>query len=218
MGIIYDFVNKHIKTHSEPSFMIPKMCFMKNALAIIDMTHETYMVEEVIDEAVHGTFMKYIGSGSVKPYESLDGAAAYRAEFWVFYQHIQYLKTSGLAFIGDFQGKSSMSYYPYVALTFLFCFSGGTCLLTDPQIITASYVSKQDSRLDSNPKYYKDMGLIFSDGNLLSTHTTFPTQHICNMFCNFFKLLTFSTQNAGEPLFTNNACPNTWEEGEVVSD
>ena len=67
--------------HSEPSFMIPRMCFMKNALAIIDTTHNTYMVEEVIDEVVHGTFVKYIGNGSVKPYEFLNSATAYWAKF-----------------------------------------------------------------------------------------------------------------------------------------
>lgn len=93
--------------------------------------------------------------------------------------------------------------------------------MTDPQIITASYVSKRDSRLDSNPKYYRDTGLIFSDGNLSSTHATFAMQHICNMFCKFFKLPMFSTQTAGEPLFTNDACSIApQEEGEIteVSD
>jgi len=95
-------------------------------------------------------------------------------------------------------------------------FSGGNCLLTDPQIITASYVSKRDSRLDSTLKYYRDTGLIFSDGNLASTHSTFPAEHTCNMFCEFFKLPTFA-QTTGEPLFTSNARPNTLrEEGEIV--
>ena len=56
---------------------IPKMCFMKNALAIANMTHKTYMVEEVIDEVVHGMFVKYIGNGSMKLYEFLNDATAY---------------------------------------------------------------------------------------------------------------------------------------------
>ena len=98
-----------------------------------------------------------------------------------------------------------------------FGFSGGMCLLMDLQIITASYVSKQDSRLDSNPKHYRDMGLIFSDGNLSSTHAAFPTQHICNMFYGFFELLMFSMQTVGEPLFTNNAHPDLLrKEGEII--
>ena len=142
MGMVYDFVDKHIQTHGQPSsFTIPRMRFVRNALAIVDTTHDTYMVKEVIDEAVHGTFVKYIGNGSVKPYEFLDGPAAFRAEFLAFSQHVQYLKTKGLAFIGDFQGTSNTRNYLYIQLVLTFSFSGGTCLLTDPQIITASYVS-----------------------------------------------------------------------------
>ena len=77
MEIVYDFVNKHIKVHGEPSFMIPKMCFMKNALAIVNTTHEVFMVEEVINEVVDGTFVKYIGNGLVKPFDFLSSGAAY---------------------------------------------------------------------------------------------------------------------------------------------
>ena len=104
MGIVYDFVDKHISMHGKPSFVIPRMCFMKSGLAIVDSICDTYMVEEVIDEAIDGMFVKYIGNGSVKPYDFLDKAATYRAEFLTFSQHVQYLKTKGLAFIGDFQG------------------------------------------------------------------------------------------------------------------
>lgn len=120
MGLVYDFINKHITMHGEPPFLIPKMHFMKNALAIADMTRDTYMLEELIDEVVQGAFMKYIGNGSRKPFEFIDDAAAYRAGFLVFCQHVQYLKTKGLAFIGDFQGESIMSNYPYVVLRFGF--------------------------------------------------------------------------------------------------
>jgi hypothetical protein len=49
MGIVYNFINKFTEINGEPSFMIPKIRFAKSALAIVDMTHETYMVEEVID-------------------------------------------------------------------------------------------------------------------------------------------------------------------------
>jgi hypothetical protein len=105
MGIVYDFINKYTKIHGEPSFTVPDMRFVKSALAVVDTTHETYMIEEVIDEAVDGAFMKYIGNGSVKPLDFLSGTAAYRAEFLSFSQHVQYMKTKGLAFIGDFQGE-----------------------------------------------------------------------------------------------------------------
>jgi hypothetical protein len=107
MVIVYDFINKYTKIHGEPSFTIPEMRFVKSALAVVDPTHETYLVEEVIDGAVDGAFMKYIGNGSVKPLDFLSSDAAYRAEFLSFSQHIQYIKTKGFAFIGDFQGKQT---------------------------------------------------------------------------------------------------------------
>jgi hypothetical protein len=103
MEIVYEFIDSHIKTHGPPSFSIPKMRFVKSGLAIVDTTHETYMIEEVIDELIDGKFMKYIGNGSARPFD-LRGDDAYRAEFLAFAQHVQYLKTKGLAFIGDFQG------------------------------------------------------------------------------------------------------------------
>ena len=89
--------------------------------------------------------------------------------------------------------------------------------MSDPQIITALHVSKLDSRCDSKSKYYRDMGLVFSNGNILSTHATFHTEHICNMFCNFFKIPSLC---AGESLFTTHAHSNQQEECEIaeVSD
>lgn len=105
MEMVYSFVDKYIEAHGVPTFTIPRMRFVKSALAISDATHETYMIEEVIDEASDGMFVKYIGNGSVKPFDYLNGTALHRAEFLAFSQHVQYLKTKGLAFIGDFQGK-----------------------------------------------------------------------------------------------------------------
>ena len=77
IGIVYNYVDKHIKIHGKHSFLIPKMCSMKNAFAITNMTHETYMVDKVINEVIHGMFVKYIGNGSMKPYEFLNDATAY---------------------------------------------------------------------------------------------------------------------------------------------
>jgi len=105
MGIVYDYIHKFTTVHGKPSFDIPEMRFVKSALAVVDTTHETYMVEEVIDEAVDGAFVKYIGNGSVKPLDFLSGTAGHLAQFLSFAQHVQYVKTKGLAFIGDFQGK-----------------------------------------------------------------------------------------------------------------
>ena len=103
------------------------------------------------------------------------------------------------------------------SLACAYIFSGGTRLLTDPQIITAQYVSKPDSSIDSNPNYYRDTGIIFSEGNLASTHATFSTEHVCNMFCKFFNLPALAMQTTGEALLTNN--PHSImlsEEGEIT--
>ena len=77
MDIVYNFVDRHIKIHGKPSFLILKMHFVKNALAITNTTHDTYMVEEVIDEVVNGTFAKYIRNGPTRPYKFLDDDDAY---------------------------------------------------------------------------------------------------------------------------------------------
>jgi hypothetical protein len=106
MGMVYEFINKYTKTHGSPPFTIPKMHFVKSALAISDTTCKTYMIEEVIDEVADGMFVKYIGNGSVKLFDFLSGSTLHHAKFLAFSQHVQYLKTKGLAFIGDFQGKA----------------------------------------------------------------------------------------------------------------
>jgi hypothetical protein len=56
------------------------------------------MVEEVIDEAEDDEFVKYIGNGSTKPCCHLQKDHAHRAEFLMFCQPVQYLKTKMLAF------------------------------------------------------------------------------------------------------------------------
>ena len=119
MGLVYDFINDHIATNGlspSESFPIPNdMVFVKSALAISDQ--EVFLLEEVINEEIEGPFIKYIGNGSVKPYDFLEGEQCRRGEFLSFCQHVQFLKTKGLAFVGDFQG--------------------GRRLLTDPQVITS---------------------------------------------------------------------------------
>ena len=105
MHLVYDFIDKHIQSEPAP-FKIPKMRFVFTALVVIDNeTHDTYMIEEMIDDASEGDFVKYIGNNSAKPVCFLDQGMVTRAEFLAFCQHVQYVKTKQLAFIGDFQGK-----------------------------------------------------------------------------------------------------------------
>ena len=107
MGIVYNFIDEHKVTNSlSPSFPIPEMVFVKSALAISETDQEVFLLEEVINEEVEGPFIKYIGNGSIKPYDFLKSEERHRGEFLSFCQHVQFLKTKGLAFVSDFQGKS----------------------------------------------------------------------------------------------------------------
>jgi hypothetical protein len=81
------------------------MFFVKSALAISEIDQEVFLLEEVINDAEEGPFIKYIGNGSVRPFDFLEGEERHLGEFLSFCQHIQFLKTKGLAIVGDFQGK-----------------------------------------------------------------------------------------------------------------
>ena len=108
MGLVYNFISEYNATHGQKtseSFPIPDMIFVKSALAISDSDQEIFLLEEVINEEVEGPFIKYIGNGSVKPYDFLEGDELRQGQFLSFCQHVQFLKTKGLAFVGDFQGK-----------------------------------------------------------------------------------------------------------------
>jgi hypothetical protein len=127
-------------TGGKPPFEIPQMRFVNAALAVAQNTkHDTYMLEEVIDEATDGGFVKYIGNGSAKPYRQSNNDLARRGQFLAFAQHVQYLKTKHLAFVGDFQGglRASISADTNLIIPYV---PGGKYLLTDPQIITAACV------------------------------------------------------------------------------
>jgi hypothetical protein len=106
MGLVYDFIVEQCGSLGDPPFEIPQMRFVNTALAVTETgIRDTYMIEEVIDEADSG-FVKYIGNSSAVPFTHFNLDVACRAEFLTFCQHVQYSKTKGLAFVGDFQGVS----------------------------------------------------------------------------------------------------------------
>jgi len=109
MGLVYDYVDEHIGMHGSPPFSVPQMHFVKSALAITEdsMCCDAFLLEEVIDgsDLDNGEFVKYIGNGSVFPYDHLEGEAIHRAKFLSFCQHLQFIKTNTYAFVADFQGE-----------------------------------------------------------------------------------------------------------------
>jgi hypothetical protein len=103
MGLVYDHIDNYTRLHGPAPLTIPSMHFVKSALAIAEDTHDTFLLEEAIDDTM-GAFIKYIGNGSAQPYNFLQGDAIHKAKFLSFAQHLQYQKTDRLAFVSDFQG------------------------------------------------------------------------------------------------------------------
>ena len=102
-----DCVDELILMCSHPiPFRIPAMRFVKTGLAVAtdNRPHGAYIIEEVISEDTEGKFTKYIGNNSAKPIPHLNDDVMHRAQFLTFCQHVQYLKTKGLALVADFQG------------------------------------------------------------------------------------------------------------------
>jgi hypothetical protein len=100
MDVVYKFISQSIATLGSPSFEIPNMRFTNTALCILE-NRDTFMIKEAIDDK----FVKYLGNNSAAPFAFFKEEYYHRAEFLAFAQHVQYSKTNGKAFIGDFQGK-----------------------------------------------------------------------------------------------------------------
>jgi Alpha-kinase family len=86
--------------------VVPQLHFTSCALACSDDRTNIYLVEEFIDEKVEGRFQKYINNSSaLVSLSHLRGEEAINiAKFLSFSQHVQYVKTKGLAYISDYQG------------------------------------------------------------------------------------------------------------------
>ncbi|KAI0367935.1 hypothetical protein BV20DRAFT_922686, partial [Pilatotrama ljubarskyi] len=107
MDIVYDFVRA--SEHGSPPFPIPEMHFVWVALAIESKEstdRRVFMLEERVDRREQGEWRKYINNNSATPLASTMSSPELQntAEFLVFCQHVQHLKTKGLAYISDFQG------------------------------------------------------------------------------------------------------------------
>ncbi|KAG0693446.1 hypothetical protein DFH29DRAFT_1007288 [Suillus ampliporus] len=136
LQLTYDFIDRSIASASElPPFQIPQVRFVDGGLAfafgplpapkagssMTSSARTVYLVEELIPGGKE-EFLKYVHNADSNPLldESDDGYDL--ALFFTFTQHVQYVKTRGLAFISDYQGSSE--------------------LLTDPQILTHPTVTQ----------------------------------------------------------------------------
>lgn len=123
LQLTYDFIDRSIISASElPPFKIPQVRFVDAGLAfafgplpapkasssMTSSARAVYLVEELIPGR-NEDFLKYVHNMDSNPLldESDDGYDL--ALFFTFTQHIQYVKTRGLAFISDYQGMSGIN-------------------------------------------------------------------------------------------------------------
>ncbi|KAG6374561.1 hypothetical protein JVT61DRAFT_3910 [Boletus reticuloceps] len=113
LDLTYMFVNAAIKSSAiPPPFNVPQLRFVDAGLALIHSSAsksvtDVYLVEEKI-LCGPNKFIKFIHNHDFDPSIESDEDGYNIAEFLVFTQHVQYLKTKGLAFISDYQGNSSL--------------------------------------------------------------------------------------------------------------
>ncbi|KAG1874468.1 hypothetical protein F4604DRAFT_1680991 [Suillus subluteus] len=111
LKLTYDFIDRSIASSPEP----PPFTGGSKPGAKTGSTRAVFLLEELI-EGGDDMFVKFIHNMDANPLlDELDYGYDI-AEFFVFTQHVQYVKTGKLAFISDYQGS--------------------TVLLTDPQILT----------------------------------------------------------------------------------
>ncbi|KAF8058003.1 hypothetical protein FPV67DRAFT_1676776 [Lyophyllum atratum] len=152
-------------------FKIPYLRFVQAGIAIslrdidpkavsVSTNRAAYLLEELLP-ANRKSFQKYVHNGKAKPLTEPHEANYDIAEYCCFIQHIQFMLTEGLAFISDFQGKSSIIYGSVTRLKAILL-----------QIMT-------------HPSLGDDL---FGGGNIGKIFKLFPVQHSCNRFCEWFDL------------------------------
>ncbi|KAG0704536.1 hypothetical protein DFH29DRAFT_765539, partial [Suillus ampliporus] len=138
LGLVYDFIDRAVASaHESPPFNIPRVRFVEAGLALsffpgggkpsskTGTTRAAFLLEEVIDCGDEDRdFTKFIHNMDPNPLLNPEDYGYDFSLFLAFTQHVQYVKTGGLAFISDYQGN--------------------TGLLTDPQIMTDPSVSDGD--------------------------------------------------------------------------
>ncbi|KIK73216.1 hypothetical protein PAXRUDRAFT_179000 [Paxillus rubicundulus Ve08.2h10] len=133
LQLTYTFIDHCIASSSTPlPFSIPRVRFVEAGLALsfaqgvskvmtkAGSAWAVFLLEELIrgsDEA----FMKFIHNMDSNPLLQHDNYSHDLSLFFAFTQHVQYVKTGGLAFISDYQGSTEV--------------------LSDPQILTHPSVS-----------------------------------------------------------------------------
>ncbi|KAG2110403.1 uncharacterized protein F5147DRAFT_574967, partial [Suillus discolor] len=132
LQLTYDFINHRLATSCPPPFPVPRVRFVQGQAVIAAPSGKlgsksimsglkpcpiraAYLLKELIDGS-EDAFVKFIHNMDTDPLLNKLDCGYDLAVFFAFTQHVQYVKTGGLAFISDYQGSTS--------------------LLIDPQILT----------------------------------------------------------------------------------
>ncbi|KAI6145415.1 hypothetical protein BKA82DRAFT_129352, partial [Pisolithus tinctorius] len=118
LKLTYDFINSAVTSSVDcPPFYIPHVCFVKAGLALSYTGHPQsnskgpstcaiFLVEELIPGRSEN-FTKFIHNSSAVSLLDLGESGYDLTVFFSFMQHVQYVKTGGLALILDFHGTST---------------------------------------------------------------------------------------------------------------
>ncbi|KAG1770854.1 hypothetical protein EV702DRAFT_1202184 [Suillus placidus] len=129
LQLTYAFIDRCIASSDDPPpFNIPRVRFVDAGLAFSYSQRDSkptragsktgstcagYLVEELI-EGGSDTFLKFIHNMDSNPLLDEDDYRYKVALFFAFTQHVQYVKTGGLAFISDYQGSTELLTDPSV--------------------------------------------------------------------------------------------------------
>ncbi|KAJ7592345.1 hypothetical protein C8J56DRAFT_781229, partial [Mycena floridula] len=106
----YDFMDREVESHNIPfpPFSVAKLRprFVECGIALA-MQSGT-LGGSLIEEEIQGEFMKYVLNSRAVPIMCPRDQGYDIAAFLCFCQHVQYLKTGGLAYISDYQGAGDL--------------------------------------------------------------------------------------------------------------
>jgi hypothetical protein len=150
--LVYTILDKRKLTLKEIPVFIPSLRFVEAGIALsTDVSHDTGHVF-LLEERIVGKFHKFLGNGTAAlPDYFPSQEVRETAKFLAFTQHVQYLKTNGLAFVGDYQGTIL---YPYVNITY--------------------QSNREPQRLDRPPNHHSSVRSFSLDSLITSSPTSSP--------------------------------------------
>ncbi|KAF9541947.1 hypothetical protein CPC08DRAFT_650400, partial [Agrocybe pediades] len=177
MELSYSFIDDFLRRSSiRPPFPIPRLRFVRGCIAYslkpVEASGQapptSHRAVYLLEELIDtaSPFIKYIHNGDATPLQE-EGEAGYEmGVFLCFIQHLQYSKTYGQAYLSDFQGAGN--------------------LLTDPQIMSLPRLLEENQAKHG----------LFGEGNVGTAFEAFTMQHLCNKYCEWFKLDALSAVTA----------------------